>query len=193
MKVSRSDLPELVLDSAERAAVSEGLRGIGMRRIAQEVGVVPGSIYNVVGDIDDIIVRLKVRILRHLREHMRGVIDPQSDASANVLALTDAYLDFVWSNPRLWTVITEHSFSEEPPMSDRYGMELMHTLGVVDEAVKPLIPEAKEREQVVVTLWAALHGLASHAISGKLVTFIEEDRGKMARRLVSRFLGISEN
>lgn len=192
MKVSRSDLPELVLDAAERSAVRDGLRGIAMRRIAQEVGVVPGSIYNFVGDIDDIIVRLKARILGRLREHLKAAIDPNADAASNALALSDAYLGFVWGNERLWSVIIEHSFSEELPMPDWYGAELAQTLAVVNEVVKPLVPAAEEREQAVVTLWAALHGLASLSVSGKLTTFSEDSRRVMARRLVARFLGISE-
>lgn len=188
MKVDRSDLPELVLDAAERAAVKEGLRGVAMRRIAHDVGVVPGSIYNVVGDIDDIIVRLKARILRRLRERMQAAVDPQADVSANALALTDAYLDFVWSNACLWTVIIEHSFSDELPMPEWYGEELLRTLGVVDGAIASLIPDAKERELAVVTLWSALHGLASLSVSGKFTSYTEDDRRDMARRLVARFL-----
>ena len=193
MKVSRAELPELVLDAAERFAEKEGLRGIAMRRIAQEVGVVPGSIYNFVGGVDDIIVRLKARILGRLRERLKAAIDPDADAARNALGLSDAYLDFVWDNARLWSVIIEHSFSEELPMPDWYAVELGQTLGVVDEAIKPLIPEAKEREQAVVTLWAALHGLASLPVSGKLTAFSEEGKRQMARRLVARFLGISGN
>ncbi|WP_246249074.1 TetR/AcrR family transcriptional regulator [Chelativorans alearense] len=186
--MSRDDLPEMVLDVAERFAAREGLRGIAMRRIAQEVGVVPGSIYNVVGDVDEIVLRLNARTLRRLQAHLRTVADPQGDAVANTLAFAEAYLDFVTANARLWGVILEHTMPGGEPIPAWYATELGRTTGLVDEVLEPLFPDKAERARSVATLWAALHGLASLSASGKLSVLNEDDPRDLARLLVTRFL-----
>lgn len=190
MKVDRAALPDLVLEAAERFATAEGLRGVALRRIAQTVGVAPGSIYNLVGDIDEILLRLNARTLRRLQEHLRAAADPQGDAAANALAFAGAYLDFVTADPRRWGVILEHSLPRERPMPAWYAAELARTTGLVDAVLTPLIPEEAERARAVAALWAALHGLASLTASGKLAVLSRDDPRDLARLLVARFLGL---
>ncbi|MCT7373655.1 TetR/AcrR family transcriptional regulator [Chelativorans salis] len=192
MKVNREDLPEIVLDVAGRFAAREGLRGVAMRRIAQEVGVVPGSIYNVVGDIDEIVLRLNARTLRRLQEHLRRAADPQGKAAANTLAFAEAYLDFVAANPRLWGVILEHTMPGGEPIPGWYAAELDQTTGLVDRVLEPLFPDEAERTRTVTALWAALHGLASLATSGKLSVLNDDDPRDLARLMVTRFLKLDD-
>lgn len=190
MRMSQEELPEVVLDAAERLAAEDGLRGVVMRRIAVEVGVVPGSIYKFLGDLDEIVLRLNARTLGRLREHLGQSIDPEGEAGTNALILADAYLDFVSSNRRLWGVILEHTMPGDRPVPDWYTAELGETTGIVDTVLRPLIPEDTERARAVATLWAALHGLASLATTGKLAFVHPGDVREMGRTLVSRFLGL---
>jgi len=190
MKVSREALPELVLAAAERLAAEEGLRGVTMRRIAQAVGVVPGTIYNLVGDHEEIVLRLNARSLRRLQTHLQAAIDPQGDPAANALVLAEAYLDFVAANRLLWGVIFEHSLPAGGALPEWYAAELGRTTGLVDRVLEPLLPDAEERRRAVASLWAALHGLASLSTSGKLAVLDQDDPRGLARLLVARFLGI---
>lgn len=188
--MSQEELPEFVLDAAERLAAEDGLRGIGMRRIAVEVGVVPGSIYKFVGDLDEIVLRLNARTLSRLRDHLQGSIEPEAEPGTNALILADAYLDFVTANRRVWGVILEHTMPGDRVVPDWYMAELARTTGIVEAVLRPLLPDDGERARAVATLWAALHGLASLATSGKLAFVHPGDVREMGRVLVARFLGL---
>src|SRR4051812_43532547 len=104
---TREELAELVVKAAEKLARREGLRGVGMRRIAAEIGYAPGSIYNAVGDLDQVILRVNARTLKRLRTHLAGLVDAGRPALDNALAVARGYLDFVARQPRLWGLIIE--------------------------------------------------------------------------------------
>ena len=188
-KAPREDMVEMVLDAAERAAREGGLRAVGMRRIASEIGYVPGSIYNAIGDLDEVILRLNARTLRRLREHIGRRVKPGKDAASNAIAVADAYLDFVAADPLVWSLILEHSTLGRA-LPDWYQEELARTTGLVDEILKSLIPDTQERRASVAVLWAALHGLASLSSTGKLAVLDGGHPRSMARLLIGRFLGV---
>ena len=185
---SREELAGLVIEAAEALAREEGLRGIAMRRIAAAIGYAPGSIYNAVGDLDEVVLRVNARTLTRLRDGLAHAVDPARAPLDNALAVADAYLAFVTAQPRLWGLLLEHSLPKESAFPDWYDMALGETTRLVDEVLRPLIPDEAERRRSVATLWAALHGLASLSTSGKLAIVDEDDPREMARLLVRRVL-----
>jgi hypothetical protein len=60
----------------------------------------------------------------------------------------------------------------------------------VDDILRPLIADEAERRLAVASLWAALHGIASLATSGKLAAVHDADPHAMAQQLIARFLGV---
>ena len=112
---SRDELAELVAGAAEKLARREGLRGVAMRRIAAEIGYAAGSIYNAVGDLDAVVLRVNARTLERLRAALVRVVDPARPPIENALAVADGYHDFVARQPRRWGVILEHVL---PPGTD---------------------------------------------------------------------------
>jgi AcrR family transcriptional regulator len=185
---TREELAGLVVRAAEKLARKDGLRGVAMRRIATAIGYAPGSIYNAVGDLDEVVLRVNARTLERLRQHLGRMVDPARHPIENALAVGEGYLDFVMRQPRLWGLILEHVLpkgSEFPPW---YEAALAETTRLVDDVLKPLIKDDGERRRSVATLWASLHGLASLATSGKLAVVDKDDPRAMARLLIERFL-----
>jgi AcrR family transcriptional regulator len=185
---TREELADLVVSAAEKLARKEGLRGVAMRRIAAEIGYAPGSIYNAVGDLDRVILRVNARTLERLRAHLARAVDPARAPLDNALAVADGYLDFVMRQPRLWGLILEHVLPRGSAFPDWYERALADTTHLVDEVLRPMIRDEAERRRSVATLWASLHGLASLATSGKLAIVDAEDPRAMAELLIRRFL-----
>ena len=185
---SRDELADLVISAAEALARDEGLRGVAMRRIATAIGYAPGSIYNAVGDLDEVLLRVNARTLERLRVHLAGVVDPARAPLDNALAVADAYLGFVTGQPRLWGLVLEHVLPKGSAFPVWYDTALSATTSLVNEVLRPLIPDEAERRRSVATLWAALHGLASLSTSGKLAIVDEDDPREMAHLLIRRFL-----
>lgn len=189
-KHTADDVTRMVVDAAEALARQEGLRGLSLRKIAAEVGYAPGSLYNVIGDLDDIVLHLNARTLDRLSDYLRTRIEPVRPAIENAFAVADGYLDFVIAEPRLWGLILEHRLMTGTQLPSWYADTLAATTGLVDEVLRPLIPDEAERRLAVVSLWAALHGIASLATSGKLASVHDADPHTMAHQLMARFLGV---
>jgi AcrR family transcriptional regulator len=190
-KHNQDDVVRMVVDAAETMARQEGLRGLSLRRIAAEIGYVPGSLYNLIGDLDDIILHLNARTLERLSEYLKTCIDPAKPAVENAFAVADGYLDFVMAEPLLWGLILEHRLLPGVETPHWFAQTLTATTGLVDDILRRLIADETERRLAVASLWAALHGIASLATSGKLAAVHKADPHAMARQLVARFLGIA--
>ncbi|GJE68983.1 hypothetical protein CHKEEEPN_0506 [Methylorubrum podarium] len=179
----------LVAGTAESLVRNEGFRALGMRRLAAAIGYAPNSIYNAVGDLDQVVLRVNARTLARLHAALRAVIDPDRPPRENALALADAYLVFVAADPRVWSLLFEHLAAPDQPFPDWYAAALAEPVGLVDAALAPLIAEPDERRRAVAALWAALHGLASLSTSRKLAVLTPDPPRDLARLLVGRFLG----
>ncbi|WP_096487768.1 TetR/AcrR family transcriptional regulator [Methylorubrum populi] len=168
---------------------NEGFRALGMRRLAAAIGYAPNSIYNAVGDLDQVVLRVNARTLARLHAALTAEIDPNRAARDNALALADAYLVFVAADPRVWSLLFEHLAAPDQPFPDWYAAALAEPVGLVDTVLAPLIAEPGERRRAVAALWAALHGLASLSTSRKLAVLTPDPPRDLARLLVGRFLG----
>lgn len=188
-ELDREGFFHLVVEAAEAIARTEGLRGLGMRKLAAAVGYAPNSIYHAVGDLDRVVLRVNARTFGRLHDALAEAISTEATARENALSVAEAYLVFVAQAPLLWSLVAEHALPPGADLPDWYEAALARTTGLVDAVLAPLLPDAAERGRAVAVLWASLHGLASLSTSGKLAVLTPEAPGALARMLVGRFLG----
>jgi AcrR family transcriptional regulator len=186
---NRDEFLALVTKAAEGLVRGEGLRGLGMRRLASTIGYAPNSIYNAVGDLDAVVLRVNARTLERLHATLTAAVRPEVSPRDNALAVADAYLAFVAADPQVWSLVFEHQIAPDGAFPDWYARALGQTTDLVDRVLQPLISDPDERRQAVATLWAALHGLASLSTSRKLAVLTPESPRDLGRLLVGRFLG----
>lgn len=186
---NRAEFADLVTAAAEDLVRSEGLRGLGMRRIAGVIGYAPNSIYNGVGGLDAVVMRVNARTLARLHAALTAVLSPDAAPRENALALADGYLAFVAADPQVWSLVSEHAPAPGSAFPDWYAQALAQATDLVDGVLRPLLPDPDERRQAVATLWAGLHGLAALSTSNKLAVLTPEPPRDLARLLVGRFLG----
>jgi AcrR family transcriptional regulator len=177
----------MALAAAWKIAEAEGLRGLGARKVAREIGYTVGTLYNVFTDLDDLIVQLIGRIFDALYDELKNLqLDEGPEAGLRELAA--GYIRFTARHPRLWGLLFEHQLPEgkEPPEENEAKIHLL--LGLMERAVASEFPPGKEAERlhVVRVLWASLHGMCSLASAGKLAP--EETLDGMTETLISCFL-----
>lgn len=184
----RDGFTAMVSQAAESLVRNEGFRGLGMRRLAAAIGYAPNSIYNAVGDLDQVILRVNARTLGRLYAALLAAIDADASPRDNALALAEAYLVFVDADPRVWSLLFEHIAAPDVPFPDWYAQALSQPVGLVDTVLEPLIADPSERRGAVAVLWAGLHGLASLSTSNKLRVLVADPPQVLARMLVGRYL-----
>ncbi|WP_375465526.1 TetR/AcrR family transcriptional regulator [uncultured Methylobacterium sp.] len=185
---NREGFIALVTEAAEGLVRREGVRALGMRRLAAAIGYAPNSIYNAVGDLDAVHLRVNARTFDRLRVALAAALDPKATARENALALAEAYLVFVAADPLVWSLVFEHRLPPGTEAPAWHREALAGATDLVDATLRPLLPEAEERARAVAALWAALHGLASLSTSGKLGALTAAPPRDLARMLVARFL-----
>lgn len=193
---SREELAGLVIAAARAITVREGWRAVTMRRIGAEIGYAAGSIYNAVGDIDAVLLRVGAGALDELALALESAIARLKPGDAPIsaaLVLADTYIDYVTAHSRLWSILMERSPPQKAP--DWYTGPRGRLLALVEAVLAPLYPEPSARRRAVVTLWAALQGVAGLTAGGNLAFAAKDlDAHEIARSLVTRYLaGESEN
>ena len=167
---TREELYRLALDAAWEIAEEEGLRGLTARRIAGKIGYSPGTLYNLFGNLDELIVRLNGRTLDALYEACAGA-RLEGEPEAALRALAGEYVRFTGEHPRLWSLLFEHHLPEGRQLPDWHHEKIMRLLGLAELALAPLFPPSRqdERRHSARVLWSSLHGMWSLESSGKLV------------------------
>jgi AcrR family transcriptional regulator len=159
-----------ILDAARDILLSEGFRGLSIRTISASVGCSVGTIYNYFSDFDDVVLHLNAETIRALDEVLRAACaEPPVRHPA---ALVDAYFDFLHANDAAWRALFEHHVDAGYTLPGWYRSVIDMTVAHVVEAFGPLLPDMgqADRAELIVGLWAGLHGLASLDREGKLAT-----------------------
>jgi AcrR family transcriptional regulator len=165
---SREELTQLFLASARRFAESEGLSGIGARRIARDVGYTAGTIYNLFGSLDGLIVRLRGEALDELYHRSK---DTPLDAGPeeNLRRLAAAYTDYVLEHPRLWQVVIEHR-PPEGSAPEWFREKVLRLMALIEQAIAPLFRPGEEPARLhhARVLWACYHGIISLQMTAEI-------------------------
>src|SRR4051812_28858144 len=109
----RRQLKEALIAAAERAIDRDGLAGVKARELAREADCAVGAIYNVVADLDDLILMVNSRTLAALEECLApsGKAAPLTGPDGAIAQLTElaqAYLDFAASHTLRWRAVFQH-------------------------------------------------------------------------------------
>src|ERR1051325_5211016 len=105
----RAKLREELILAAERSISAGGLAGLKTRDLAREIGCANGAVYNLVADMDELILRVGSRTLLRLDQALsaaEGAGEPSPQETLVRIAL--AYCDFAAENLQLWRALFEH-------------------------------------------------------------------------------------
>jgi AcrR family transcriptional regulator len=189
---SRDELAAMVIAGARGIARDEGWRAVSMRGIATRIGYAPGSIYNAVGDIDEVLLRVNADTLARLAAQLETAVEGLSPGVDGALALADAYMTFVTGNARLWGALIERT--PPVPAPDWYAAPRTRLVEIVAQMIGPVFPGAADSRRAILALWAALQGVASLAIGGNLAfAGADLEPHAIARSIVRRYLTGSDD
>lgn len=172
---------EAVLAAARKAMEAKGLEGVKARPIAQRAGISVGSIYNLFGDLDDLIRIVNGQTYDELFTIETTALEEARAADKSpreqMLALAEAYLEFVEGHQTRWlaTLAFNRGQTEPPP---RWYIERELSLFRIIEDALASFPGAKDpnkRRLHARALWASIHGIVTIAVAdGFLMQPIED-------------------
>src|SRR6476661_9917327 len=105
----RAKLREALILAAEKSIAAKGLACLKTRDLAREIGCANGAVYNLVEDVDELILRAGSRTLARLDAALTAA-EREGPAAPNeiLVRIALAYCDFAAENLELWRALFEH-------------------------------------------------------------------------------------
>src|SRR6202171_995886 len=102
----RSKLRDELILAAERRITAGGMSGLKTRELARDIGCANGAVYNLVADMDELILLVGSRTLERLSRALtaaeRHGVPPPAETLVRIAV---AYCDFAAENTGLWRAL----------------------------------------------------------------------------------------
>lgn len=163
---SRDELQELILVEGHRQMELTGFARFSAREVAKRIGYSIGTLYNVFGTYDRLVLAINGRTVRlwalHLRERL---VDCDGD---RIECLVRSYFGFARSHQNAWSAIYDHRLPPDAPMPDWYGAALEELIGIVIAEVAGALPADRRAAAPALarSLLAVVHGHCVYAMTG---------------------------
>src|SRR6202162_1956440 len=113
----REKLREALVLAAERSIAVGGLAGLRTRELARDIGCANGAVYNLVEDMDELILRVGSRTLARLSaSRIESESEGPASAPETLVLIALAYYDFAADNLELWRALFEHRMAPGKPI-----------------------------------------------------------------------------
>lgn len=178
-----------LLSAVEATIERAGLAEVQARRIADEAGCAVGTLYNIYGDIDGLVLAANTRTLAELGGVLRAAQRRVAgqDLEQRLMALAVAYLDFATVKQNRWRAIFEQRLRDDYPVPQAYFDDRRGLLALIEAEIATSVPDETkpddengdrhraDRQDAARALFSATHGNVLLSLDAKLGPF-EPDR-----------------
>ncbi|MEO9131847.1 MAG: TetR/AcrR family transcriptional regulator [Sphingomonas sp.] len=171
---SREQLEELILTEGHALMAELGYARFSAREVAKRIGYSIGTIYNVFGSLDTLLLAINSRTFTLWAAWLRDKLAVAGED--RIAALVAGYFDFAERNPRLWMAIYDHRLPPGVAMPEDYRRTRAGLTGIVEEEIaRVLPPETRDRAPALArSLVAVVHGHCEFALNGTFALLGEE-------------------
>ena len=195
----RAKLREDLILAAERSMAAGGLAGLKTRELAREIGCANGAVYNLVDDMDELILRVGSRTLARLDASLTAAEGNGPDSAAETLVrIAVAYCDFAADNLELWRALFEHRMAPGKPIPEWAISEQMDLFRHIYRPLAALFPKRSVAELSVTarSLFSAVHGMVLLGLEQKLIAVpvaaLRAEIAVIVRAMVEGLVGETE-
>lgn len=155
---TRVELEALLVDEGRRQLAETGLERFSAREVAKRVGYSIGTLYNVFGSYDGLILALNARTLTLWSAQLRGRL--AVSGQDRIAALVRAYFEFATENPKTWLAIFETRLADGGAAPDWYLALVGDLISIVAAEIATALPGADAESVLALTrsLVATVHG-----------------------------------
>lgn len=174
---------EIVRISREILA-TEGLDGLQARKIATASDCSVGTIYNLFGSLDIVVITANAETLAELHMALMQSQSQGVDLAGHLEALALAYLQFAIERRTEWRAIFEHRLTTKTTVPEWYRESQAQLFAIVEEILEPEIDTVQGRQEAARAMFSAVHGVISLALDQKLGEFDQEATQRQVRFIV---------
>ena len=172
---TRPELRSLFVDEGHRHLAEVGFAKFSAREVAKRIGYSVGTIYNVFGSVDALLVAINTRTFTLWTEHLRTrLAEPGGD---RIRTLVEGYFAFASDHPNLWMSIYDHRLPDGMAMPDEDAADRAELTRIVAAEIAAALPAVEQVDlpRLTHSLVATVHGHCSFALTGTFALLGEND------------------
>jgi AcrR family transcriptional regulator len=172
---SRPELREMIVAEGHRQISELGFARFSAREVAKKIGYSIGTIYNVFGSYDQLILAINGRTLdmwlADLEAHLEG------RTKDRLRAAIDAYFDFALRHRHAWAALYDFRLPDSEVMPDDYQRKVAAITEVVVREIAAALPgeHAGKAAALARSLLATVHGHCYFTLNGTFRLLGETD------------------
>jgi AcrR family transcriptional regulator len=186
---TRAELRALLLAEGHRMLAETGLARFSGREVAKRAGYSVGTIYNVFGSLDHLLVALNSQTFLCWADYLQRELG--QDPADRIATLVHAYFAFARDHTQLWSAIYEHRVAPDLLGPQDHAARSALT-AIVDAEVRAALPADTlvDIGRFARSLVAVVHGHCSFALGGTFTLLEERDPAASALARVRESLAM---
>jgi AcrR family transcriptional regulator len=172
---SRPELREMILAEGHRQIGEVGFARFSAREVAKRIGYSIGTIYNVLGSYDQLILAINGRTLDLWLDYLRGRLEGVTED--RLRTAIDAYFQFALLHRHAWAALYDFRLPEDEPMPEYYQLKVAEITELVVREIAAALP-ARHRDKagpLAMSLLATVHGHCFFTLNGTFRLLGESD------------------
>ena len=158
----RAALRDNLVQIAERTIAEKGLGALRARDLASEAGCAVGAIYNVFGDLTDLVLTVNARTFHRLGADVAEALAaaPQ-DPVEQLIVMAQAYHHFAAANRFSWRALFDVERAPGEAAPDWYLHEMGQLFTYISDPLAVIFPNRDAQDLALLTraLFSSVHGI----------------------------------
>lgn len=156
----------MIVHEGHRQMSQVGFARFSARDVAKRIGYSIGTLYNVFGSYDMLILAINAQTLVLWQAHVQArLAEARSD---RLRALVEAYFEFAILHHHAWTALYDHRLPQDVAAPDYYLDHIRALTGIARDEIAAALPPDRRDEADALTrsLLAAVHGHCFFTLNG---------------------------
>lgn len=164
-----------------------GFARFSAREVAKRVGYSIGTVYNVFGSYDGLILAINGRTLELWLDYLETRLSTVETGGDRLGRAIDAYFEFAIINRHAWAALYDFRLPDDIEPPDAYRQKVTAIMAAVEREVTTALPEAlrSEAPELTRSLLATVHGHCFFTLNGTFRILEETDPLAAARARVA--------
>ena len=177
----REVLRKTLIGNARRRIAADGLAALRARDLAADAGCAVGAIYNVFGDLNDMVLAVNAQTFQALgRDVAESLSDAGQTPAQQLIVMSQAYHKFAAENYFLWRALFDLERAKDEAAPDWYLAEMAQLFTFIHDPLAAAFPQMDPDQRALLTkaLFSSVHGIVllglEDASAGVHATNIDE-------------------
>ena len=182
---TKEELVALTVAAARRLIAEEGIENFSARGLSRAIGYTPGTLYHHFRDLDDIVTQVNGLTIAGVAEAFAKA-KRSSDPRKMLHNYADAFVGYIFENPKLWEALFEFKRAEGVEIPEWYRDSIEGLAQTIAPGFLKLRSGATETEalEAAKLIFASIHSVISLQNSRRVALLIDRDARSIVHELV---------